>query len=774
MATIQQQQQHRHNTRSSSEVRSSVSSSNGPSVSGAVSGRRSRHSSQGSSRLGASGSSNNTSSSGGLQSSTATIAATNGTPGRGEADYRYSYKVEDTPVTFSRNSSLSSLSVNSNDDEPSAEDQALLDSCISWGMPPKASKHSAPPQQKKLQQPQQQQQEQHQSESKNCWAGAGVRRAGDGQAASATSSAASTSSVATGKSGTSSVIDLTDVVVKMEDPPVPELNSAPVHPLPEQLEGYPSMTHSSLIRLEANQVAAQIAAGQQQQQQQQSASSYFPCSNNLNDLNGDPYSSLLSPSFIDVATSSWPSGSPTPSRKTSQQQQLQQPASPLLKRALSSSLGQSSLSESSSLMMTCSVLDPNYFDDEQRRQGLLGQLAAMERLAIDENANSSPATTPPPVKGDHTEDSPSNNSINTSPQGDRRKLTPRDRRQADKDRYQTYTLNANPPTANNDAKDEHKRNRRSGEPERFKTQTISPISMQTATTTMAAAAEEGQVDLDVLEADARAVIHTLKQEQLSRKNSNSSELLDCETLSLVSNESEPSDRSLNVKRMGTTNGGGAVRIIRPDDKTMHNPSLQEDDAAVKGIRGRRRVLYPVRVAPTNNAPAPSIVNNRNVSSKVTTTSRNSRSASPASPSPVRPNRTSALRQNNSSSQQQRAKCPSAPALESQSRLRVSSKSPRVNSAPCSPRQPPIQSQQQLNRRSLEMTGTTKITNGNSVVKPGAAVDPAHPPLASIGKQGTFTKETSVSPPSAAAIVGGVKVESDDHDQVINLKSLKLN
>ena len=77
-------------------------------------GRRSRHSSQGSSsRPSASGTSNNTS----------------------VDDYRYSYKVEDTPVTFSRNSSLSSLSVNSNDDEPSAEDQALLDSCISSAMP---------------------------------------------------------------------------------------------------------------------------------------------------------------------------------------------------------------------------------------------------------------------------------------------------------------------------------------------------------------------------------------------------------------------------------------------------------------------------------------------------------------------------------------------------------------------------------------------------------------------------------------------------------------
>ena len=79
-------------------------------------GRRSRHSSQGSSRLGASGSSNNTSV---------------------DLDSRYCYKVEDTPVTFSRNSSLSSLSVSSNEEEPSAEDQALLDSCISSAMPTK-------------------------------------------------------------------------------------------------------------------------------------------------------------------------------------------------------------------------------------------------------------------------------------------------------------------------------------------------------------------------------------------------------------------------------------------------------------------------------------------------------------------------------------------------------------------------------------------------------------------------------------------------------------
>jgi hypothetical protein len=52
-------------------------------------------------------------------------------------------------------------------------------------------------------------------------------------------------------------------------------------------------------------------------------------------------------------------------------------------------------------------------------------------------------------------------------------------------------------------------------------------------------------ELSALEMDAKAVIRTLKEEvKLNRQKSNSSELisedclLDCETLSLVSNESE--------------------------------------------------------------------------------------------------------------------------------------------------------------------------------------------------------------------------------------------
>ncbi|XP_076044562.1 uncharacterized protein LOC143027230 isoform X2 [Oratosquilla oratoria] len=46
-----------------------------------------------------------------------------------------SYGLEDTPVCFSRNSSLSSLSVDSYGEEPTPTEQALLQQCISQGMP---------------------------------------------------------------------------------------------------------------------------------------------------------------------------------------------------------------------------------------------------------------------------------------------------------------------------------------------------------------------------------------------------------------------------------------------------------------------------------------------------------------------------------------------------------------------------------------------------------------------------------------------------------------
>lgn len=478
-----------------------------------------------------------------------------------DLDYRYSYKVEDTPVTFSRNSSLSSLSVNSNEEEPSAEDQALLDSCISWGMPKSKSDglDGRSEQSKKSKAIKTSGAKIPNSQS---WGG-GVRRAGDGQASATPSPAAVTSSSSFSAFSSSAgfcpspAIDPSDVVIKMEEP---DQNSTP------------SMTHSSLIRLEANQVAAQI-----QSQDSLDGSSQY------NDLEHFP---SLSSSFIDGAAS-WTDGSrksPSLSRKTptTTTQPDTNPrrtpvngANPLLKQALSSGLvistDQSNMTTSTSSMrientkppaelmsskvqesltsLTCSVLDPSYFDDEQRREGLLTQLAIMEHT-VDENANT-------------------DSSVSSSPT-ERRKLTPRDRRQADKERYQTYTLNANPveetlenghDSIRNNSEEVKKtaKQRRSEERERFMTQTISTSSEaeQVASKTEIETGQKSMSasEISALENDAKAVIRTLKEEaKMTRKNSNSSELiseeclLDCETLSLVSNESE-SERSVYSSKL---------------------------------------------------------------------------------------------------------------------------------------------------------------------------------------------------------------------------------
>lgn len=215
-----------------------------------------------------------------------------------------------------------------------------------------------------------------------------------------------------------------------------------------------------------------------------------------------------------------------------------------------------------------------------------------------------------------------------------------------------------------------------------------------------------------------------------------------------------------------------TKIVRPEDKILEEPVV------VKGIRGRRRVLCPVRVAPANgsNRPVTNISPPQQIQSSLASSNSpakassgkstpvtraaqsRGRSASPASPSPVRPNRTSALRQN--TTQSQKTKSPSVPVLESQVRLRANSKSPRVSSAPCSPRQLPMTEQdvQQLKRRSLEMA--SKTINGTPKSSPPKSesvpvIDPQHPPLSSLGKQGTFTKEKSSSPETAAA-----KLEED--------------
>jgi len=58
-------------------------------------------------------------------------------------EYKLDNKVEHTPICFSRNSSLSSLSVNSDDDED-PDELALLENCISSALPPRTRPPSRP------------------------------------------------------------------------------------------------------------------------------------------------------------------------------------------------------------------------------------------------------------------------------------------------------------------------------------------------------------------------------------------------------------------------------------------------------------------------------------------------------------------------------------------------------------------------------------------------------------------------------------------------------
>ena len=131
-----------------------------------------------------------------------------------------------------------------------------------------------------------------------------------------------------------------------------------------------------------------------------------------------------------------------------------------------------------------------------------------------------------------------NKSVCSTSPTEKRKLTPWDRRQMGKDRYQTYTLNANsveddsttttsttPPPEDADKRALKQQQRRSDE--RFKTQTIVwPANGHGG----GLAADEKMMksisasELTTLEMDAKAAIRNLKERtKMIRKNSNSIE-----------------------------------------------------------------------------------------------------------------------------------------------------------------------------------------------------------------------------------------------------------
>ena len=228
-----------------------------------------------------------------------------------------------------------------------------------------------------------------------------------------------------------------------------------------------------------------------------------------------------------------------------------------------------------------------------------------------------------------------------------------------------------------------------------------------------------------------------------------------------------------------------TKIVKPE--TGGSSALDEPELEERGVRGRRRVLYPIRVTPlsgtSRTVSQPKISTgeltfffffkwfffrrqimltvahpgntgrNLALARAVQSRGRSASPASPASPSPVRPNRTSALRQTTT----QKSRYPSTPALDTQTtsnnpqvRLRSSSRSPRsVNSAPVSPRQVTTDDIQPGSKRQSLDGKTVTVSKSDSPPQKATNADPLHPSIASMGKQGTFTKEKSTSPETGA-------------------------
>lgn len=247
--------------------------------------------------------------------------------------------------------------------------------------------------------------------------------------------------------------------------------------------------------------------------------------------------------------------------------------------------------------------------------------------------------------------------------------------------------------------------------------------------------EQGDLDITpeevrVLREDARLILSSLNEiqfQELAGEESLSEDMLiECETLSLVSNESDSSHStsespylSSTPQRSPSLNGG--PRIVKPgnrDAQKQDSMSKEESRNGPKPIRGRRKALYPRQ--------------------QVITPFSNSRFSSPKIKDPkvkemaVKPTRTSALR-------------------ATQSQQKVSSGT-RVAPDTCSPVIP-------VQRRTLSKSGSSLNSSGEvkTVVKgrsdnakpddeTGSCEDEIRPkpPI----KQGTFTKDkpSQNSPP----------------------------
>lgn len=223
------------------------------------------------------------------------------------------------------------------------------------------------------------------------------------------------------------------------------------------------------------------------------------------------------------------------------------------------------------------------------------------------------------------------------------KLTPREKRKLDKSRFQTQVINASindilpSPEKHLQAKTAIKENflhKRKENKDRFKTQTLeeSQVSSVILSSSPATGTETSSNLHDLLQQEAHMVLKTLKETK-----SHVDDLLECETLSLVSNEDDSENNSVSSINYRTyhkswglkTNGIPVVhplameqqarvvaevrnseeevpaeaeeeeeekpvakpKIVKPVSNVQEVEINDEEQPQVKAVRGRRKPLY---------------------------------------------------------------------------------------------------------------------------------------------------------------------------------------
>ncbi|KAF4518709.1 hypothetical protein B566_EDAN013728 [Ephemera danica] len=297
--------------------------------------------------------------------------------------------------------------------------------------------------------------------------------------------------------------------------------------------------------------------------------------------------------------------------------------------------------------------------------------------------------------------------------------TPKQRRFEDKDRFLTQTINpVESPLEMAAAKEPEARairtakQKRLEDKERYLTQTIeSPV---TQVSSPERTSELGEEEMAALQREANVVMNALQDPA----SESCTELLECETLSLISNDKESSEEE---------NAAGP-KIVKPSEN--------EPEGSPKGIRGRRKALYTSPAARSRGA-------------KSTTPSPAGARSTSMTPA-VRPTRASALRQRGASprSQNRASSIPSTSSSPGGSPKNKANKKPPLK---------PLTS---------AAKGAPKPPNNS----PENVDKPAEPPK--LVKQGTFTKDSTIDPAVKSATRSRLPVRSPSADTITSAPAFR--